>query len=182
VTVLALSEAELPEELVLENEPPRAVAANDERYPYDRRCVTEHASGLTLYEKYHPFGTTSYRAANSAIEVSATRYRYIGKERDEETGLYHCGARYYASWLGRWTSADSCLRRTDRRASARPSAPPSLRSCSAMVLTISSDPADASASRARISASGRSGATCMTSFTSCRYDSKESRRTLKRLH
>ncbi|MBK8943481.1 MAG: hypothetical protein IPM79_39265 [Polyangiaceae bacterium] len=25
---------------------------------------------------------------------------------DEETGLYYPGARYYAAWLGRWTSAD----------------------------------------------------------------------------
>jgi RHS repeat-associated protein len=29
-----------------------------------------------------------------------------GKERDDETGLYYHGARYYAAWLGRWTSAD----------------------------------------------------------------------------
>src|SRR5439155_17757898 len=34
------------------------------------------------------------------------RYRYTGKERDEETDLYYHGARYYASWLGRWTSLD----------------------------------------------------------------------------
>jgi len=27
-------------------------------------------------------------------------------ERDDETGLYLMGARYYACWLGRWTSAD----------------------------------------------------------------------------
>jgi RHS repeat-associated protein len=38
--------------------------------------------------------------------VSAKRYRYIGCERDEETGLYLMGARYYAAWLGRWTAAD----------------------------------------------------------------------------
>jgi RHS repeat-associated protein len=38
--------------------------------------------------------------------VSLKRYRYTGKERDEETGLYYHGARYYAPWLGRWTSAD----------------------------------------------------------------------------
>ncbi|MBK6520310.1 MAG: RHS repeat-associated core domain-containing protein [Polyangiaceae bacterium] len=40
------------------------------------------------------------------MEVSARRYRYTGKERDDETGLYYHGARYYACWLGRWTSAD----------------------------------------------------------------------------
>jgi RHS repeat-associated protein len=38
--------------------------------------------------------------------VSAKRYRYTGKERDEETGMHYYGARYYAAWLGRWTSAD----------------------------------------------------------------------------
>ena len=30
----------------------------------------------------------------------------MGKERDTETGLYYCGARYYAPWLGRWISCD----------------------------------------------------------------------------
>lgn len=61
---------------------------------------------LISYEEYHPFGTTSYRAANSAIEANARQYRYTGKEKDEETGLYYHGARYYAPWLGRWTAAD----------------------------------------------------------------------------
>jgi RHS repeat-associated protein len=58
------------------------------------------------YEEYHPFGTTAYRSGRSEIEVSLKRYRYIGRERDDETGLYQCGARYYAAWMGRWTSAD----------------------------------------------------------------------------
>jgi RHS repeat-associated protein len=34
------------------------------------------------------------------------RYRYTGKERDEESGLYYHGVRHYAPWLGRWTSCD----------------------------------------------------------------------------
>ncbi|MCC6527424.1 MAG: RHS repeat-associated core domain-containing protein [Polyangiaceae bacterium] len=59
-----------------------------------------------LFEEYHPFGTTSYHAWDSSAEVSAKRYRYTGKERDEETGLAYHGARYYCPWLGRWTSAD----------------------------------------------------------------------------
>ncbi|MBK8239516.1 MAG: RHS repeat-associated core domain-containing protein [Deltaproteobacteria bacterium] len=63
-------------------------------------------AAVISYEEFHPFGTTSYAANDGAIEVSAKRYRYIGKERDEETGLYHLGARYYAAWLGRWTAAD----------------------------------------------------------------------------
>ena len=43
---------------------------------------------------------------NSAAEVSLKRYRYTGKERDEETGLYYHGARYYAAWVGRWATPD----------------------------------------------------------------------------
>jgi RHS repeat-associated protein len=65
------------------------------------------ASGLVIsYEEYHPYGTTAYWSASSAVEVSRKRYRYTGKEKDEETGLYYHGARYYACWLGRWTAAD----------------------------------------------------------------------------
>ncbi|MFT3772892.1 MAG: SpvB/TcaC N-terminal domain-containing protein [Minicystis sp.] len=61
---------------------------------------------LISYEEYHPYGTTAYQSASSAVEVSRKRYRYTGKERDEETGLYYHGARYYAPWLGRWTASD----------------------------------------------------------------------------
>lgn len=58
------------------------------------------------YEEYHPYGSTSYQAGRSAAAVSLKRYRYTGKERDEETGLNYHGARYYVPWLGRWTAAD----------------------------------------------------------------------------
>lgn len=61
---------------------------------------------ILSYEEYHPYGTTSYQAGRTVAEVSLKRYRYTGKERDEETGLYYHGARYYACWLGRWTSCD----------------------------------------------------------------------------
>jgi RHS repeat-associated protein len=58
------------------------------------------------YEEYHPYGTTSYQAVDKDIKAAAKRYRYTGKERDEETGFSYHGARYYAPWLGRWTSCD----------------------------------------------------------------------------
>jgi RHS repeat-associated protein len=65
------------------------------------------AAGLIIsYEEYSPYGSSAYRSSRSGVDVSARRYRYIGLERDDETGLYHMGARYYAAWLGRWTSAD----------------------------------------------------------------------------
>jgi RHS repeat-associated protein len=66
----------------------------------------ENARREILYEEMHPYGTSAYRSTPSATEVSARRYRYTGKERDEETGLDYFGARYYAPWLGRWTTAD----------------------------------------------------------------------------
>jgi RHS repeat-associated protein len=66
----------------------------------------DEEGGLIFYEEYHPYGTTAYQAMNSASEVSLKRYRYTGKERDEQTGFYYHGARYYGPWLGRWISAD----------------------------------------------------------------------------
>lgn len=61
---------------------------------------------IISYEEYHPYGTTAFRAANKAVKSAAKRYRYTNMERDEESGLYYHGARYYASWLGRWMSCD----------------------------------------------------------------------------
>ena len=58
------------------------------------------------YEEYFAFGASSYRAGRSAAEVNLKRYRYVGKERDESTGLYEYGARYYASWFCRFVSVD----------------------------------------------------------------------------
>ena len=58
------------------------------------------------YEEYFPYGSTSYHAVDQSVKAAAKRYRYTGKERDEETGFRYPGARFYAGWLGRWVSAD----------------------------------------------------------------------------
>jgi len=57
------------------------------------------------YEEYYPCGNTSFQEVRNQNYISK-RYRYTGKERDEESGLYYHGARYYAPWLGRWISPD----------------------------------------------------------------------------
>ena len=64
-------------------------------------------AAIISYEEYHPYGTTSYQAINASINAVAKRYRYTGKERDDESGLYYHGARYYIPWLARWTSVDA---------------------------------------------------------------------------
>jgi RHS repeat-associated protein len=66
----------------------------------------DDSAGIISYEEYHPYGTTSFQAMDPNDDVPLKRYRYTGKERDEESGLYYHGARYYAPWLCRWTAAD----------------------------------------------------------------------------
>jgi RHS repeat-associated protein len=58
------------------------------------------------YEEYCPYGNTSYQAGRLLAEIKLKRYRYTGMERDEESGLSYHTARYYATWLARWTSSD----------------------------------------------------------------------------
>ena len=65
------------------------------------------ASGaLIAYEEYLPYGGTAFVASPSNREVSLRDYRYCSKERDDGTGLYAFGHRYYAPWMGRWLSPD----------------------------------------------------------------------------
>jgi RHS repeat-associated protein len=81
------------------------------RYQYDNHLGSaslelDSSANIISYEEYHPFGTTSYRSGRTETEVSLKRYKYVGKERDEETGLYYYGARYYAGWICRFVSVD----------------------------------------------------------------------------
>lgn len=65
-------------------------------------------ANVISYEEYYPFGNTSYQGVRNQREVPK-RYRYTGKERDEESGFFYHGARYYVAWLGRWTSFDPAI-------------------------------------------------------------------------
>ncbi|KAJ9655127.1 hypothetical protein H2201_008877, partial [Coniosporium apollinis] len=65
----------------------------------------DDSAKVASYEEYTPFGSTTYSAVDSELEVPKQR-RWCNKERDEENGFYYFGARYYAPWLARWTSAD----------------------------------------------------------------------------
>jgi len=81
------------------------------RYQYSNHLGTaalelDAAGAVISYEEYYPYGGTSFQSGRTAAEVSLKRYRYTGKERDEETGLYYHGARYYIPWLCRWAASD----------------------------------------------------------------------------
>jgi RHS repeat-associated protein len=66
--------------------------------------LDDHAR-IISYEEYTPYGSTSYQAVAGQTETPK-RYRFTGRERDEESGLNYHGARYYVPWLGRWASCD----------------------------------------------------------------------------
>ena len=92
-------------------EPANPLAVPLTRYQYGNRLgsasIETDALGTVIsYEEYHPFGTSAYRSSKSGVDLSLKRYRFSGKELDDETGLYYFGARYLAPWLGRWTSSD----------------------------------------------------------------------------
>lgn len=85
--------------------PPRLI-----RYQYTNQLSSamlelDHTGDVISYEEYFPYGVTSYQAVRNQVETPK-RYRFTGKERDEENDLYYHGARYYVPWLGRWTAAD----------------------------------------------------------------------------
>lgn len=84
---------------------------NNIRYQYSNHLgsatlETDTDGNVISYEEYHPYGTSSYRVSKPDSDLSLKRYRFSGKEHDDETGFYYFGARYYAAWLGRWTSSD----------------------------------------------------------------------------
>jgi RHS repeat-associated protein len=66
----------------------------------------DQQASLISYEEFFPYGGSALIAGNDQREVALKDFRYSGEECDDSTGLYYYGARYYAPWLGRWTSPD----------------------------------------------------------------------------
>jgi len=84
---------------------------NKIRYQYGNHLGSaslelDGTGNLISYEEHFPYGGTSFITGKNQAEVKLKEYRYTGKERDDSTGLYYYGARYYAPWMGRWMSAD----------------------------------------------------------------------------
>ena len=86
--------------------PPQLIRYQFGNHLGSARLELDERAQIISYEEHAPYGSSTYQAVDKSIKAAAKRYRYTGKERDEESGLYYHGARYYASWLGSWTAAD----------------------------------------------------------------------------
>ena len=64
------------------------------------QLVIDDSGAWIRREEHTPYGESSFGGFTSK------RYRFTGKERDSESGLYYHGARYLAPWLAKWASAD----------------------------------------------------------------------------
>ncbi|HXA02799.1 MAG TPA: RHS repeat-associated core domain-containing protein [Cytophagaceae bacterium] len=60
----------------------------------------DNTGTLISWEEYYPFGETSFGG------YTKKKYRFCGKEKDEESGLYYYGMRYYSPWTCRFVSVD----------------------------------------------------------------------------
>lgn len=85
--------------------PPRLIRYQFSNHLGSASLELDDQALIISYEEYAPYGSSMYQAARLQTETPK-RYRYTGRERDEETGLCYHGARYYTCWLARWTSAD----------------------------------------------------------------------------
>jgi RHS repeat-associated protein len=85
--------------------PPQLIRYQFSNYLGSASLELDDQAQIISYEEYTPYGSTSYQAVRSQTETPK-RYRFTGKERDEENGLYYHGARYYAPWLSRWMACD----------------------------------------------------------------------------
>ncbi len=83
-----------------EDDPTPAVRYQHGDHLDSSTLVVDDQGGWIDYEEFTPFGETAFGG------YASKRYRFAGEERDEESGLYYHGARYYAPWLCRWTTTD----------------------------------------------------------------------------
>ena len=65
--------------------------------------VTDRDGRVSQFVAYLPFGESLYEQHSNTKDMP---YLFNGKERDEETGLYYYGARYYDPWSAVWSGVD----------------------------------------------------------------------------
>ncbi|MDP4264685.1 MAG: SpvB/TcaC N-terminal domain-containing protein [Bacteroidota bacterium] len=67
---------------------------------------TNETAEIISLEEYSPFGDTTYWWEATNLEVGRKEFRYSAREKDDHTGLYYYGYRYYLPQLCRWTRPD----------------------------------------------------------------------------
>ena len=67
------------------------------------KVIVNEDGSLSSYTDYDPFGL---QLENRYTVNNEERYKFTGKERDEETSYDYFGARYYDSRIGRWLQVD----------------------------------------------------------------------------
>jgi RHS repeat-associated protein len=72
------------------------------------QLITDYKGEAYERIEYTPYGELWIERAVEASVLDVT-YRFTGKERDAETGLYYYGARYLDSRASRWISGDPAL-------------------------------------------------------------------------
>ena len=65
--------------------------------------ITDKDGNALQYISYLPYGQLFMDLKTTSYDAS---YKFIGKERDTETGFDYFGARYYSNALGVWLSVD----------------------------------------------------------------------------
>lgn len=77
-----------------------AIKYNLEDHLGNSTILLETSGSLVNKEEYYPFGETSFGS------YGKKRYKFSGKECDEESGLYYCKYRYHSAWTCRFISVD----------------------------------------------------------------------------
>ena len=62
--------------------------------------ATAGGAAFVNREEYSPYGETVFGS------FGRKRYRFSGKERDNESGLYYFGARYFVPYMTKWMNCD----------------------------------------------------------------------------
>ena len=104
-SLVALVETRTTDTAGDDDAPPQVVRYQRGDHLASSRVEVDELGRILSYEEYAAFGATVYQGVRSVTDAPK-RFRFTGHERDEATGLYAMGARFYAPWLGRWISCD----------------------------------------------------------------------------
>lgn len=77
------------------------------------RAAIDQNGTIIQVQDYYAFGL-EMNPGNSVSPSPLNRYKYNGKEEQDETGQYDYGARFYDPIIGRWTSIDPLAEKSRR--------------------------------------------------------------------